>query len=356
MNSWFRLLFALVLTVLLSFGTNVVTASKQPKVESRPAPTAPSFSYYVNIDNVDWGATITYRGASRLRAYKFGYEYTPGTWNVTILAFGRQTTQISNGKVIWGVDLIGQAQNAGFKANSWVVKVAQAFIDGFLDGHPNGHPNTINVDIAIGTSNANHEPNNAPNGGNGTGWVCDNQTNRVDSRYTTAGQEWAVNVINKMRTLSGGSYVALLSAVDWESWDDNYNDGWIACGLGAVKWIEQYDAKTNVSNINFGNNAHTTDPTQWTPQQVHKISFGSYEALAVPQIYCTGQINPWVSLGAVGRIRFYGITSDNAASTLCGTRSLSWSDAWNSFNNALVQAGYSDKLWDSATIPRRVFP
>jgi hypothetical protein len=67
-----KLVIALVLTLLLSFGTNIVTASKQTKVEARPAPTVPSFSYYVNIDDVDWGATITYRGASRLRAYKFG--------------------------------------------------------------------------------------------------------------------------------------------------------------------------------------------------------------------------------------------------------------------------------------------
>jgi hypothetical protein len=300
-NSWVRLLLALVLTLLLSFGTNIVTASKQTKVEARPAPTVPSFSYYVNIDDVDWGATITYRGASRLRAYKFGYEYTPGTWNLTILAFGRQTTQIVNGKLVWGVDLIGTRPNAGFKANDWVVKVAQAFIDGYLDGHPSGHPNTIGFDIAIGTSNANHEPPNAPNGGNGTGWVCDNQTNRVDSRYTTAGQQWAMNVINK---ITAPPVIGIRSAVDWESWDDNYPDGWIACGQGAVKWIEQYDTKTDVMNINFGNNAHTTDPSQWTPQQVHTISFGNPRAFVAPQIYCNGQINPWVSLNDVDRINF----------------------------------------------------
>jgi hypothetical protein len=258
-----------------------------------------------------------------------------------------------NGKLVWGVDLISTRPNAGFKANDWVVKVAQAFIDGHLDGHPSGHPNTIGFDIAIGTSNANHEPPNAPNGGNGTGWVCDNQTNRVDSRYTTAGQQWAMNVINK---ITAPSAIRIRSAVDWESWDDNYPDGWIACGLGAVKCIEQYDTKTDVMNINFGNNAHTTDPSQWTPQQVHTISFGNPRAFVAPQIYCNGQINPWVSLNDVDRISFLGITSDNASSNLCGTTTLSWSDAWNGLNNALVQAGRTDKLWNTATIPRRQYP
>lgn len=291
------------------------------------------------------------------RAYARGYNASQGApESMIILGFGRQLEPgriTSDGIVIedWSVFLAPDNRIAGnpndgalrTKDRKWVIEVSEAFIRGYND-NPNHGPTTI----AIGTANANFP------------WSCNNE-GFYSGFWPAAGLEWR-DMIEEI--FVPGNKVTLAGANDIETWDE-IDPPWVACGIGAIAWINGYEFATNdtpdkvyLSNImvNFGNNPWAVDNSAWTPLQVIEVYMGRNFIQGYPQIYCPNQIdqldrdNDWVGLIRStpvseevenGRlvIRFSGVTADNAGSEACGIgiRSLPWEEAWSEFYTKMSQ-------------------
>ena len=186
----------------------LVTLQPRP-VEAYPTPTAPAASHYISPA---WGEVVIFNGSSKLRAYQYGYNAFEGNpYTYITLAFGRQQFLAGSG---WGVNLVGSdADGFGYKKNSWVKSVAQAFIDGFN----NGHPSNSLASVIIGTSNGTYP------------WTCDNNNaSTLDPSWYTSGTQWG-SLVNSV-TWRTRAYA--YAGNDIESWyDPNIFGTWSACGL-----------------------------------------------------------------------------------------------------------------------------
>lgn len=295
---------------------------------------SPSTSYYVQSS---WGQTEDFNNQQRTHAYKLGYLAPTGTSNLIILDFGAQNyNELTN---TWGVTL---TQELVYQSNAWVTTIAQDFIDGYNAGHPH-----FPISIAVGTNNDTH-------------WVCNNTTEELSDLWYQGGFIWG----NLIRNLAPASMVNIESANDFEVWAGSYGDSWSACSIGAESWLNGFVDATQsayITNVNFGNNVHTVDPNQWMIGHVRDISWGRPEAVVYPEIYCKGQIVPWVDLLQAGTMHFSGVTADDGNDFVdCfghrKNQTFLWDEAWNKFNDALTKAKSPNYLGleSSVTIPKSI--
>jgi hypothetical protein len=317
-----------------------------------PPPTAAASARYIrwNWDKFD---TFNLNGEERYVqiAYGRGYNAVQGApVSNIILGFGRQLEagrETQDGQILedWGVQLPPDEREEvtpamRVKDRDWVIAVAAAYIRGYND-NPNHGPTTI----AIGTNNAN------------LFWNCDNQ-GYVDGLWYQAGAEWR-RMLDEI--FVAGDKVTLASANDIEAWteflfSDEEDEKWAACGTGARLWYDGFEATLPdkpMRNLNFGNNAWSEYPEQWTREQVVEVFFSRDSAEAHPQIYCANWIETWIDATEddAENIFFAGITADNAGSVRCGTQlTLPWETAWTELNNALeTEEGFNDALKRSAS-------
>jgi hypothetical protein len=282
-------------------------------------------------------------------AYKRGYDAVQGSPESNIiLGFGRQLEEgriTEGGQIIeeWSVLLPpnptiedrADYEELQTKDRDWVIAIAESFIRGYTDNPDHGF-----TTIAIGTANLNYD------------WACDNN-GLIDPLWNRAGQEWR-NMIEEIRV--PGNKVSLAGANDIEPWDEvDGPGGWVACGLGAIFWIDGYELALPIDSsdrdylsdnmLNFGNNGWAVygDP-QWTQFQVFRVFMGEDIIRGHPQIYCPGNIDndderDWVTIVerfAGPSVRFDGVTSENAGSFVCRiSRSLTWQQSWEDFYQAL---------------------
>lgn len=304
------------------------------------APSGANDTWYVGDGSngkANWNSNVTFSPVSgvvytKKYAFKVGYyadiNPTPGGSIILVVDFGRQSKPSST----WGVDLPGL--NGGYQTESWVKGVAQAFIDGYNAGH------TTAAIVAIGTHNQ-----NSP-------WTCVNgPTPNVDSKWYESGQRWG-NLVN---SLTPGSYTQVVAANDVEGWQgsDPNNPSWIACGAGTLSWYDGFSSVADRNVYNFGSNAfNEVGSSYWTQAQQYNVSWGYTVARVVPQMYCSGQAAPWVTLKQTyTSLQFDGVTSENATNLVCGPNksqySLSWSASWQTFKNALTAQSISGGLSDT---------
>ena len=267
-------------------------------------------------------------GRSTIYAYQVGYNARIASpYTTPLLAFGRQLNDASQG---WGIVLVGVTN--GYRSNTWVKAVAEAFINGFTDSARAAGRRTVSS-VIIGTNNSNYP------------WTCDNtNASTLSPNWRAAGIAWGGLIKNLVST----NWVDRASGNDIESWQGTFSDGWTACGLGGIEWYNGYESQVGyVPNYNFGTNGYAENASQWTQRDVYQVMASKTTALARPQIYCSGQPPTWVAMMSVngaGGFSFWGVTSENAFSTICGTRSYTWLQSWNALNNALTSGGYPDRV------------
>ena len=286
-------------------------------------PTETGYFYYVQPF---WGDVITYKGRQVLRAYKFGFQASYGAPDPKfILDFGRQNFD-PDGDAGWGVNLV--ANGDPFITNSDVIIIAEAFMQGYSDN--SAHPTAY---VGVGTNNSNYP------------WACDNNDpSSLSANWYAAGESWGKLV----KQVHSFSRVIPRSANDIESWTGTFGP-WVACGLGAMAWFDGYRNATAslIPNYNFGSQAYHENNVQWTLGQVYIAANGQPAAYAYPQIYCDSYAPPWVDVRDYGIMRFDGVTSDNAQSSITGCQpdtdlTLTWQQSWARLDDALRDAGYPD--------------
>lgn len=329
----FIIMFSLILTYLIK-GDNGLD-SRTNNFGSYSQSTSSGDAYYVDSS---WADIISFNGISTIAAYQRGYNTSIGSpiRGLALLSFGRQIYDNTYG---WGAYLFQEVGD--FHSNAWVAMVAQRFIDGYI-----ANPTHRNAYIAIGVNNANY------------GWTCDNSSlSSLDLRWEQAGNSWG-NLVHTLRSLyTERAYP--VSANDFEAWQftdpiTGELDPWIACGNGALSWLDGYELAAIdeynqvIMNINFGSHAPTERPQQWTNAQIYEISYGRPEGYSLPQIYCEGQIQSWVNQVSEYPMSFLGITSTNGVGT-CGedddSPAMFFSlEAWLAFNTALSNAGFGNTL------------
>lgn len=228
-----------------------------------------------------------------------------------------------------------------------------AVANGFLQGYAL-NPNHGHAVIAIGTANANYD------------WECNN-TGNISPLWFEAGEEWR----NMVEELSyNTNKVTLAAGNDVESWLEFLP--WVACGKGAIAWFNGYAAASVpdpndfgydgvIRVLNFGSNAWAENNLGWTEDQMYSVFMGRSFVEAHPQVYCDNDVYvyKWVELAntfiSTGRpVVFSGITSDNANpfANICKNRtapSLTWREAWFTFDSALSEIPGRRLLVQSAT-------
>lgn len=335
------------LRLLVLFLVLLVVSLLPPITQALSAPPAASLSYYVKSNWID---VITYNGSPVIRAFQYGYEASSGTFDGTIiLHFARQKLDPVYG---WGVVPYGDKT---YQSNAWVKTVFQRFVDGYVanPAHANYYPA-----IRLGTSNANYA------------WSCSNASTVVTPTPTTptspewklAGVAWGT-LAKEIQQNNLNTPVYISSATDFEAW--NFDDPWVACGDGAVQWLDGYEQGatlpqlgTNtrvIENLNYGSVGSNEQPRYWTQEQVVDVSYMRSYTFVFPQIYCHGQVDAWLALHQRYVLLYNGVTSSDGVGKCQGTNTTMyiWQDAWNTFNDALTTAGYVDYLQRPATIFRQ---
>jgi hypothetical protein len=287
-------------------------------------------------------------------AFEKGYTAQSGApLNDIILAFGRQVEPANPNVDGWGVQLTPPGSYSpciddnGIRDRDWVISVAEAYVEGYLanPAHRSGR-------IAIGTNNANFP------------WDCNNLGETSDL-WSQAGEEWRL-MLDEIDVPS--LRVDIIGANDVESWwsdtpserftapdrTDLDGDGdveevlpWIACGKGTQNWFYGYQSiAPSVAVINFGSNAWielqgrsdlSVDwSLQWTQQQIFEVNMLGV-ARSYPQIYCPDTEVSWITMANNFRddVFFYGVTSENNGSTICGTGSFTWQESWSQLFDGL---------------------
>jgi hypothetical protein len=263
-------------------------------------------------DPTPWGSGTV------MKAYRKGWHADGGSPNGSIiLHFGRQYQSGAQ----WGVIPI----NESYKPNDWVRTIAQAFIDGYNDNP--AHPTAR---IAVGTSNSDYN------------WYCrDEDPSNLSSLWRVSGNLWGQLVLG----LSGRSKVTVSGGNDIESWYGEFDDGWVSCGIGTKSWIDGYEQGSYTRYmVNFGSNAHAEYSPQWTLDEQWQVSWGKASAYMYPQIYCYGVAPSWISIRQYSYMTFFGVISDNAQSSLCGSQTLTWQQSWNDLEYQLNLNGYYNAL------------
>lgn len=286
-------------------------------------PSAPAQAYYVDDT---WSNPESFNGMNTTYAYQLGYTADVGQptgYSYIVVDFGRQYFAGSDG---WGVCVfsLDGLCTGHFHTDTWVQSVAQDFMNGYNDGH------TTASFIVVGTNNSDYP------------WLCDN-SGSISPLWQSAGLAWGTVVA--ALGASPPPEVAVRSGSDIESWQGETGFGtWSACGLGGEAWYTGYESETTaIPNGDYGTEAWAESsppptPTIWTQQQVYDMVYGRTTARGVPDIYCTYNASQWVGLrdDVSSYVLFWGVTSDNAGSTFCGTKTLTWYQSWTTFNSYLT--------------------
>ncbi len=211
---------------------------------------------------------------------------------------------------------------------TWTRNIAQAYIDGY-----NANPSHPHAYIAIGTNNSNYP------------WACNNNDpTQVSSLWSVAGNVWGSFIAG----LTPRTRVTIKSANDIESWYDPPTFGaWTSCGVGTIGWFSGYESKTYIANYDFGTNPHSEYPSQWTVHETWQVAWGRPPAYNMPEIYCPGIAQTWVTIRQYMPMSFLGVTSTDGQPAPCGT-GYTWQQSWNSLNNALTGAGFPDSVISNA--------
>jgi hypothetical protein len=277
----------------------------------------------------NWDSLTTVAGQQKTLAYALGYNadinipssYGSLNTNIIILGFGRQAILSSTvaGYIDWGVNLPGSTQ--GLHSNAWVKARAEEFIQGYSDNH------TVTAAIVIGTANDNGS------------WTCDEANGTISGLWNLSGTVWrslAESIIAQPR-------VEKWAGNDIEAWNNEFPNG-VACGKGTVSWYDGFlTTAPNRPHLNFGSNAFIENTAYWTPYELYQVSYAKPNAVIAPQIYCSGQIDQWVNFRRYYNVMYRGVTSTNGfGSCSLTTPMYTWSDAWNEFNNGLIESSSSD--------------
>jgi hypothetical protein len=269
----------------------LITRGLQAIPEPTPTPNipviAPGDAEYVELSWEDSETSAVDRREIVLRAYNKGYNADTGDpVSDIIIAFGRQVdpADIDDGCLddnMWGGQLVDQAPLdttgcRGIRDMNWVKRIADNYILGY---YANPDHSRLSV-VGIGTSNGNFP------------WTCN------DESWNATGQVWR-EVVEDISTSAVffSNRVSVRSAIDVESWfgeydpTDEYPEGWVDCGSGAVAWFRGYESRSGtIFSMNFGSNAFNEYSPAWTRDQVYDVFSGRATALAYPQIYCGSQV------------------------------------------------------------------
>ena len=272
-------------------------------------PTSPSVGFYARSN---WSDVVNYTHPTFgnmvvSRAYIAGlnaYVNTPTTidygginrvTNSVILSFGRQEY------VIGGFD-IGLPETGVSVSYDWVRSRAYEFMLGYKRGHE-GTP----VQIAVTTSNYKFcSTTSCPAE---TNWRCPayNDTNQtLSANWSSGGASWG-NFINTIPIPSG---INLWSGSDIEVWNVS-GISYKSCGRGMRDWLNSYRAATSIPHLNYGENTYAVGSSHWTSADLYAVSFGTAGAYVAPQIYCPGQVQPWVTFRSSYVLFYSGVISTN---------------------------------------------
>jgi len=289
--------------------TAMATAEGSPEQVERPlylplvlqgqgtttAPTAPADADYATVNwDILVDSPIPGDPNDVSLAFRLGYNADAGSpVSDIILGFGRQVDPDDVEREclpsdVWGVQLVRQSEAdltgcRGIRDEEWVKEVAIDYIEGYF-ANPD-HPTTS---IGIGTSNANYP------------WGCD------DPSWREGGRAWRALIEDiAVAAQPYESRIFVRSAIDIESWNDEFDDGWVPCGDAAIVWFDAFEGRSGLRfNMNFGSDAFNERPDQWTRRQVYDVFSGRTTALAYPQIYCdnTDTADEWAQY-----VRFFPI-------------------------------------------------
>lgn len=226
------------------------------------------------------------------------------------------------------------------KTHTWIISVTEEFMRGYDDNPKHG-----DTFLAVGTSNSN------------VAWACDKDGETSDL-WHEAGKQWGDMVEH---ICVPGSKISLHGANDVESWagdEFTYDDGtpWYACGTGTVNWFTGYEEATSGEIIpvrNFGSNVYHELPAYWSIEQAYNVFAGLTATRFHPQVYCPGGASSLADVAAtatsepdLGRIFFYGVTSENNGNDTCGdgAGSLTWEQSWVELRDALMEKGFYTTL------------
>src|SRR5258708_2940650 len=267
----------------------------------------------------DWSFYMT--SASTSTAYNLGCNqghfdagYNPVVSSEVVLDFGGQLGDGSGSLMINGMQI----------SNAQIQAVAEAFSRGYWIC--TGNDSTSTLYLGIGTNNSYYDVSYA------------------------GGQTWANNVAGVQaynKSMGYTAQVAMFGANDIETWCDKYGNNcvsptpvkdWVS-GFSSVpggyKYFDYGSADgcpTNSSNNGWCNPG-------WSQYDFWYLSWGAPAALAVPEIYYSGNAQQWAMISLYGwqyqrsLIYFPGPMDEYDLNNTTLTSSQAWNDLWTDLNN-----------------------